>query len=172
MAESENGPATQPQAQPQSQVKMSVMAQFIRDLSFENIVAQKGIQGDVQPDIQVQVALEPKKRGADGQYEVISRYTVTSKNKGTDDTLFLLELQYGGIFKVEGVPEEQLHPFLSIECPRMLFPYVRRLVADITREGGFPALNLENIDFMQIYRNSIAQRAQAEAAKTEAPRAN
>ena len=92
--------------------------------------------------------------------------------KGTDDTLFLLELQYGGIFKVEGVPEEQLHPFLSIECPRMLFPYVRRLVADITREGGFPALNLENIDFMQIYRKSIAQRAQAEATKTEAPRAN
>ena len=72
---------------------------------------------------------------------------------------------------IEGVPDEQLHPFLSIECPRMLFPYIRRLVADITREGGFPPLNLENIDFMQVYRNSLAQRAKAEGGAEE-PRAN
>ena len=170
MAETDNG-AADAAAQTKPQVKMNVLAQFIRDLSFENIVAQKGIQGEVNPDIQVQVALEPKKRAAEGQYEVVVRFNVTSKNKGTEDTLFLLELQYGGIFQIEGVPEEQLHPFLSIECPRMLFPYVRRLVADITREGGFPPLNLENIDFMQVYRNSLAQRKKAEGGAEE-PRAN
>ncbi|NKB29289.1 MAG: protein-export chaperone SecB [Rhodobacteraceae bacterium] len=166
MAETDNGAAT-PAPETKPQVKMNVMAQFIRDLSFENIVAQKGIQGEVNPDIQVQVSLEPKKRAAEGQYEVVTRFNVTSKNKGTEDTLFLLELQYGGIFQIEGVPEEQLHPFLSIECPRMLFPYIRRLVADITREGGFPPLNLDNIDFMQVYRNSLAQRAKAEGSAEE-----
>ena len=170
MAETDNGAAA-PKPETKAQVKLNVMAQFIRDLSFENIVAQKGIQGEVNPDIQVQVALEPKKRAVEGQYEVVTRFNVTSKNKSTEDTLFLLELQYGGIFQIEGVPEEQLHPFLSIECPRMLFPYVRRLVADIPREGGFPPLNLDNIDFMQVYKNSLAQRKQAEGS-TEEPRAN
>ena len=58
-------------------------------------------------------------------------------------------------------PQEQLHPFLHIECPRMLFPYVRRIVSDVTRDGGFPALNLDNVDFIQVYRNDLARRAQA-----------
>ena len=167
MAEQENGAADQQQPQ----VKMSTLTQFIRDLSFENVLSQRGSGGEVSPDVQVSVNLDAKKRTPDHQFEVIVKMRVDSKNKGTEDTLFLLELQYGGIFQIEGVPEEQLHPFLSIECPRMLFPYVRRLVADITREGGFPPLNLENIDFMQVYRNSLAQRKKAEGGAEE-PRAN
>ncbi len=81
--------------------------------------------------------------------------------------MFVLELEYGGIFHIENVPEEQMHPFLLIECPRMLFPFVRRLVGDITREGGFPPLNLDNIDFVQLYRQTIAQRQAAQAAAGE-----
>ena len=77
------------------------------------------------------------------QYEVITKFKVISKNKVNGDTLFLLELDYGGIFQVEGVPEEQLHPFLLIECPRMLFPFVRRIISDVTRDGGFPPLNVD-----------------------------
>lgn len=78
-----------------------------------------------------------------------------------------MELEYGGIFHVENVPEEQLHPFLLIECPRMLFPFVRRIVSDVTRDGGFPPLNLENIDFVQLYRQTIAQRQAAQGAAAE-----
>lgn len=73
--------------------------------------------------------------------------------------LFLLELEYAGIFHVEGVPEDQLHPFLLIECPRMLFPFVRRIVSDMTSDGGFPAVNLETVDFVALYRQQLALRA-------------
>ncbi|WP_108260012.1 protein-export chaperone SecB [Mangrovicoccus ximenensis] len=162
----ENGAAPQ-----QPQVKMQILGQFIRDLSFENIVAQKGVQGDVKPDVQVQVNLDAKKRPADNQYEVQTKFTVTSKNKDSDDVLFRMDLDYAGIFQIEGVPEAQLHPFLMIECPRMLFPFVRRIVSDVTRDGGFPPLNLENVDFMGIYRNEIARRAAAQQP-AEAPVVN
>ena len=145
-------------------VKMNVLAQFVRDLSFENILAQKGSQGEVQPDVQVQVNLDAKKRSADHQYEVVMKLKIESKSKGTDTTLFILEMDYAGVFHVENVPEEQLHPFLLIECPRMLFPFARRIVSDITRDGGFPPLNLEMIDFVQPYRNEIARRQKQQAA--------
>jgi len=126
-------------------------------------LAQKGISGEVNPDIQVQVNLDARKRQIENQYEVIVKLKVTSKNKETDDKLFLLELEYGGIFVITGVPEDQLHPFLLIECPRMLFPFLRRIVSDVTRDGGFPPLNLDTIDFLQLYRNELARRA-AEAS--------
>ena len=153
---SENGNGAAPEA---PQVRMQVMAQYIRDMSFENAVAQKGLAGsDVQPEIQVAVSLDARKRAVDHQYEVLNKYRVTSTNKSDGATLFLLELEYGGVFHVEGVPEDQLHPFLLIECPRLLFPYVRRIVSDITRDGGFPPLNIDNVDFLLLYRQELARR--------------
>lgn len=150
---------------PAPQVKMQVLAQYIRDMSFENIVAQKGISGaEVQPDIQVAVSLDARKRQAENQYDVITKFKVTSKNKVNGETLFLLELEYAGTFLVEGVPEEQLHPFLLIECPRLLFPFVRRIISDVTRDGGFPPLNVDSVDFLALYRQELARRAQASAA--------
>lgn len=149
------------------QIKMSVLAQFVRDMSFENMVAQKGLTGgDVQPDIQVAVSLDARKRPADHQYEVISKFRVTSKNKVNGDMLFLLELDYGGIFHVEGVAEEQLHPFLLIECPRLLFPFIRRIISDVTRDGGFPPLNVDTVDFLALYRQELARRAEAQKPET------
>ncbi|MCK0140175.1 protein-export chaperone SecB [Aliiroseovarius sp. F47248L] len=144
------------------QPKMQVLGQFIRDMSFENILAQKGVQGEVQPDINVEVALDAKKRPTDNQFEVISKYTIGSKNKNGGEQLFLMELEYAGIFQVENVPEDQMHPFLMIECPRMLFPFVRRIVADVTRDGGFPSLNLDTVDFLALYRHEIERRVAAE----------
>ena len=153
---SENGNGAAPEA---PQVRMQVMAQYIRDMSFENAVAQKGLAGsEVQPEIQVAVSLDARKRAVDHQYEVLNKYRVTSTNKNDGATLFLLELEYGGVFHVEGVPEDQLHPFLLIECPRLLFPYVRRIVSDITRDGGFPPLNIDNVDFLALYRQELARR--------------
>ena len=155
------------EAQQPVQPNMNILAQFIRDMSFENILAQKGINGEVNPDVQVQVNLDGRKRQIENQYEVVIKLKIVSKNKETDDNLFLLEMEYGGIFVITGVPDDQLHPFLLIECPRMLFPFLRRIVSDVTRDGGFPPLNLETIDFLQLYRNELARR-QAEASPEKA----
>lgn len=162
-----NGAA--PAAQPQQQApRMQILAQFIRDLSFENAVAQKGApSGDVQPEVGVQVSLDARKRGAENQYEVISKFRITSKNKADDQTLFLAELDYGGVFHIEGIPEDQLHPFLMIECPRQLFPFVRRIISDLIRDGGFPPFNLDPIDFVALYRQELARRMQTQQAAPE-----
>jgi len=142
----------------QPQIKMNVLTQFIRDMSFENILAQKGASGEVVPDVKVTVNLDAKKRQADNQFEVVMKLGVDSGVKDTDQKMFLLELEYVGVFNIEGVPEDQMHPFLLIECPRMLFPFARRIVSDVTRDGGFPPLNLETIDFVALYRNELARR--------------
>ena len=149
-----------------AQPSVNVLAQYIRDLSFENILAQKGVSGDVTPDIQIQVKLDARKRSVTDQYETVIKLNIDSKSKDTNDQLFLLEIEYAGVFTVTGVPDEQLHPFLMIECPRMIFPFLRRVVSDLTQDGGFPALNLETIDFMQLYR-SEALRRQTEAASED-----
>ena len=143
--------------------KMQVLAQFIKDMSFENILAQKGTSGDVEPNIEVQVNLDAKKRPVENQFEVSIKLQVGAKTKQSGDQIFILELDYAGIFHVENVAEEQLHPFLLIECPRMLFPFLRRVVSDITRDGGFQSLNLETIDFLQLYKAEMMRR-QAESA--------
>ncbi len=155
--------AAAPQPQ-QAQPQMKVLGQFVRDLSFENIMAQKGISGEVQPDVSVQVNLDAKKRSVEHQYDVTVKLKVDSKAKTGGEPLFLLELEYAGIFHIEGVPDAQMHPFLLIECPRMLFPFLRRIVSDVTRDGGYPALNLENIDFLSIYRNELARQQAAQQA--------
>ena len=147
------------------QPSMNILAQFIRDMSFENILAQKGTEGGVSPDVEVRVNLDARKRSDQDQYEIIIKLNVSSKSKENADPLFLLELEYGGIFEISGVSDEQMHPFLLIECPRMLFPFLRRIVSDITRDGGFPPLNLENIDFIKLYKIEAA-RKQAETEKS------
>jgi len=153
-------------------IKMQVLAQYVRDLSFENIAIQKGLSGsEVQPDIQIAVSRDARKRAVPNQYDVITKFKVTSRNKTTDEPLFLLELEYGGTFLIEGIADDQLHPFLLIECPRLLFPFVRRIISDVTRDGGFPALNLDQVDFLALYRQDMARRAQAKA-EAPAERAN
>lgn len=141
--------------------KMNILAQYVRDLSFENILAQKGVDGELNPEIQVNVNIDAKKRTTDKQFDVIIKLRVDSKSKNTNNILFVLELDYGGVFQIENVPDDQLHPYLLIECPRMLFPFLRRIVSDITRDGGFPPLNLENIDFLKLYRQEIDRRKNA-----------
>jgi preprotein translocase subunit SecB len=94
----------------------------------------------------------------------MNKFRVASKNKATGENLFLMELEYAGVFLVEGVPEDQIHPFLLIECPRMLFPFVRRIISDVTRDGGFPALNVDTVDYMALYRQELARRSEAQKA--------
>ncbi len=152
MAEEEKAAANEEQQAP----RMQIVNQYIRDLSFENVAAQKNTNLSAQPDISVQVNLDARK-GNENQYEVIQKLTISAVNG--EDTIFLLEIDYAGIFHIENVPEDQLHPFLMIECPRMLFPFVRRIARDVTADGGFPPLNIDNIDFVQLYRAELARMA-------------
>ncbi len=156
----ENGDNGTAAAQSQPQIQMRILGQFIRDLSFENVLVQKPVSGsDIQPDVNVQVNLDARRReGQDRQFEVSVKLNIESKAKGSGNVLFLLEIDYGGFFFIDGVPEDQLHPFLLIECPRMLFPFLRRIVSDITRDGGFPPLNMDPIDFVALYRAELARR--------------
>ena len=152
---------------PKKPLKMQVLAQYIRDMSFENILAQKGITGEVKPNVSIQVNIDAKKRPVEHQYEVIIKSNISSKTKEKDEPMFLLELEYAGIFHIENISEDQLHPYLMIECPRMIFPFLRRIVSDVTRDGGFPSLNLETIDFLALYRSEIQRRVD-ENAKAKA----
>jgi len=151
------GAAQQPPAQP----RMQALGQFVRDLSFENVAVRKGIDGNVQPEVQVAISMDARKRSVENQYEVIHKFKVTAKQRDADQIVFVLELEYGGIFAVEGVSDDAIHPFLLIECSRMMFPFERRIVADTTRDGGFPPLNLENVDFLTLYRQELQRRAQS-----------
>ncbi|WIV50796.1 protein-export chaperone SecB [Marivivens sp. LCG002] len=150
--------------QQQPQIKQRIIAQYVRDLSFENILAQKGANAEGQPEMSIKVNLDARKR-AENTYEVITKLNVSANSKENKEPLFILEVEYAGVFHIEGVPEEQLHPYLLIECPRMTFPFIRRIVSDVSRDGGFPPLNLENIDFLSIYRNELARRAEAQKAQ-------
>ena len=159
MAETGNGADQAPQ------IQLNVINQFVRDLSFENILAQKREQGELQPDIQVQVNLDAQKREAENHYEVAIKLNIENRDKNNPEhKIFIMEIDYAGLFFIAGVPEEQMHPFLLIECPRLLFPFLRRIVSDISRDGGFPPLNLDNIDFMGLYRQELARR-QAETGQ-------
>jgi len=158
MTDETNGAAAPQAAQP----RMQILNQFIRDLSFENIAVQKGQLPEGKPEIKVQINLDAQPRGTD-QFDVALKVKVDSTVSGAP--LFILELDYAGRFVIQNVPQDQLHALMMIECPRLIFPFVRRVVADVTRDGGYPPLNLEMIDFLALYRNEIARR-QAEAEKS------
>lgn len=138
--------------------RLSVLGQSVRDLSFENIAVQKRLKPTGQPEIKVHVNLDAKKGDADNIFEVSLTLNVSSKDKTSGETLFLLELDYTGMFLVENVQEGFLHPFLMIECPRVMFPFVRRIVSDLVRDGGFPPFDLELIDFAALYQKEMGKR--------------
>ena len=138
---------------------MQVLTQYVRDLSFENIAAQKGLGLGRQAGRAGQRSTStPSRRPAD-RYEVALKLKVDSKIGETP--VFILELDYAGLFLIQNVPQEQLTALLMIECPRLIFPYVRRVVGDVTRDGGYPPLNLEQIDFLALYRTEVARRQAA-----------
>lgn len=157
MAEETNGAAAAPAAP-----RMQIITQYVKDLSFENIAAQKGVAQDGKPDVRVQVNIDAQPRGQD-RYEVSLKLRVDSKVG--EGQVFILELDYAGLFLIENVPQEQVHPLVMIECPRLMFPYARRIVSDVTRDGGYPPLSLEQIDFMALYRAELARRQSAAPAQ-------
>ena len=143
------------------QPRVDVALQYIRDLSFENVAAQKYVNTEVKPELSVQVNVEANKR-AENRYEVVLRLNASARDG--DITVFLLEIDYAGQFVISNVPEAHLHPLLLVECPRLLFPFVRRIARDLTADGGFPPLNIDNVDFVSLYKSELArQMAKREA---------
>ncbi|MFO1107302.1 MAG: protein-export chaperone SecB [Amaricoccus sp.] len=140
--------------------RLQILTQYIRDLSFENIAAQKGISSDGKPDLQVQINIDVQQRAED-RFEVILRLKLDSKVDAAP--VFILEIDYAGFFLIQNVPADQMHPLLMIECPRLIFPFLRRVVSDVTRDGGYPPVNLEMVDFLGLYRAEMARRQAGEA---------
>jgi preprotein translocase subunit SecB len=139
---------------------LQVMAQYIKDLSFEN--PGVAVELTQRPQIELAVDLNAKRLDAD-MFEVELKIRVDAKNDGK--ALFLLEVAYAGVFRLTNVPDTATQQaILLIQAPHMLFPFVRRVVADIVRDGGMPPLMIEPIDFMALYQARVAQAAGAPTA--------
>jgi preprotein translocase subunit SecB len=159
----QNGGATQaPQQDPGNMQPLSVMAQYIKDLSFENPLAPR-LPERQQPSINIQVgvSLDPL---SETDIEVVLK--IEGKAVLPNNTvLFAIELQYAGVFRIQNVPQESLQPFVLIECPRLLFPFAREIIATTTANGGFPPLMLDPVDFAGLYRENLARGQAAATAK-------
>jgi preprotein translocase subunit SecB len=143
-------------------VQVRIIGQYIKDLSFENPNIRKLLGGPGEkPNLRVEVNVNAVKM-ADKVFESAIEFKAEAANK--DGVIYDLELTYAGLFQVESMPEEALEPFLLINCPALLFPFLRRLVADITREGGFPPLMLDPIDFAGLYMSRRQQKGNAPVA--------
>jgi preprotein translocase subunit SecB len=141
---------------------LNALGQYLKDLSFENPNAPRSLAPpDKPPNIQVQVNVDAKQL-APTDFEVSLK--LDAKAGEGADVLFKLDLEYAGVFRLTNIPQEQVHPIVMIECPRLLFPYVRQIVSDATRDGGFPALFLDPIDFVGLYQQKAAEAAKAQGA--------
>ena len=140
-----------------------VNAQFVKDLSFENPRAPASLMATrEQPKIDVNVSVNARNL-SERTFEVT--LTIRADAKSGEDPAFVTELVYAGIFTLAGVPEDALRPTLLIECPRLLFPFARRIIADATRDGGFPPLFINPIDFVALYRNQFSLHEQQPAGQ-------
>lgn len=139
--------------------RLQIVAQYVKDLSFENPNAPTSLMGGKgNPAINVSVDVQAKHRGGE-EYESDLRISVSAKLED-ETTVFIAELVYGGVFRLSNIPENQLQPVVLIECPRLLFPFARRVLADATRDGGFPPLMLDPIDFAALYQQQLTARGE------------
>jgi preprotein translocase subunit SecB len=164
MATSTNGPSNAPQP------VLQVLAQYIKDLSFENPNAPKSLSPSAQqPEININNHVDASQVG-EPDIEVSLRVDCKAHLAGT--VLFNLELTYSGIFRVQNVPAQNMHPLVLIECPRLLFPFAREIVANAVRDGGFPPLLLQPVDFAALYQQKMVEmRAAAPPSAPGVPQA-
>jgi preprotein translocase subunit SecB len=152
--------AEQPPLGAQAMINARCVAQYIKDLSFENPNVAKLLQGPGDnPNLEIAVEVKPQQMGPN-LYESAIEFKAQAVSK--NGTIYDMEVVYAGLFQIESIPPAMLEPFLLINCPSLIFPYLRRLVADLTREGGFPPLALDPIDFGALY-----VRRQQELAATQ-----
>ncbi len=159
-----NGNGTPPEAGPSPQ--LSVLAQYTKDLSFENPNAPASLTPQQKaPAISIQINVGANNT-AQNEFEVT--LSVHGKAEHGDKLMFSFELAYAGLFKIENVPQENLPPLVMIECPRLLFPFAREIIATAVRDGGFPPLMLDPVDFVSLYRQNM-ERANAAQQQQQQP---
>lgn len=153
---SSNGGDTAPSgAQPQQQPGIHVLGQYIKDLSFENPSAPRSLRPSDKPptlDVNVNVNARPQSQ-TDFEIEL----KLDARAVRGEEVLFIVEVTYAGLFQIRNVPQEHIQPLVLIECPRLLFPFARQIVADATRQGGFPPLMIDPVDFTALYRRRLAE---------------
>jgi preprotein translocase subunit SecB len=160
-----NGNGTPPEAAPAPQI--NVLAQYTKDLSFENPNAPASLGPQPQqPAIGIQINVTAN-NVAENEFEVVLAIEGKAENSGK--LMFSFDLAYAGVFRIVNLPKENLHPFIMIECPRLLFPFAREIIATSVRDGGFPPLMLDPVDFVGLYRQTLEkqQAAAAQAAQVK-----
>lgn len=158
------GPNGNPPGTPDGpQLRIQILGQYVKDLSFENPGAPSNMAA--RPQIDLGVDLQARRLDAE-RFEVELKLRVSAKAE--DKSMFLLELAYGGLFMIQNAPEEILQQILLIDGPHLLFPFARRIVADAVRDGGMPPLMIEPIDFASLYR---ARMAEGQATRAGQPHA-
>lgn len=146
----------------QKPVEVQIVGQFIKDMSFENPNIERLLDGPgEQPNIKLEINVGAKRVRPDLYESAIEFKAVASVKEGT---IYDLEVVYAGLFRVRNLPEQALEPFMLVNCPTLIFPFLRRLVADVTREGGFPPLLLDPIDFAQLFMRRKSEQAEAMAS--------
>ncbi len=147
------------------QPQLNILGQYVKDLSFENPGAPKTLGArEKAPNINISVNVNANPL-SDTDFDVL--LTLSAKAEDGKATLFAAELVYGGVFRLSGFPKEHILPVLFIECPRILFPFARQIIAECTRNGGFPPLMIDPIDFAQMFQQRLAEE-QAKA-KVQVP---
>lgn len=166
MSDTPSPDAAAPAAGPEESrtAMIRVLAQFVKDLSFENpgLLAPPNA-GSPEIELGIDIRVEPG--GQEGVYGVDLRLNARAKRPNADAVVFICELVYSGVFHLQDARPADVEPLLLIECPRLLFPFARRVIADVTRDGGHPPLLIDPIDFLGLYRQ---QRAAAPSAEAEA----
>lgn len=134
---------------------LNILAQYIKDFSFENPGAPRSLQArDKAPAININVNVNANPL-SDTEFDVV--LSLNAEAKDGDKVVFVTELVYGGVFRISGFPQEHMLPVLFIECPRLLFPFARQIIADATRNGGFPPLMIDPIDFAQMFAQRVSE---------------
>ena len=160
-----NGNGTPPEAALPPQ--LNVLAQYTKDLSFENPNAPASLAPQASaPQINIQINVGAN-NVAQNEYEVT--LSVEGKAENDGKMIFSFELAYAGVFRILNVPQENLHPLIMIECPRLLFPFAREIIATAVRDGGFPPLMLDPVDFVGLYQQNLQRQAAAQAASGVKP---
>lgn len=147
---------------PQGQSQVQLVGQYIKDLSFENPNVGKlaELKGE-NPDLRFEINVNAQRVGADLYESAIQFHANASAKVGV---IYDLELVYAGLFRIQNIPEESLEPFMLVNCPTLIFPFLRRIVADVTRDGGFPPLMLDPMDFGALF---VRRKQQEGAEKTK-----
>jgi preprotein translocase subunit SecB len=149
----ERGASAQPLPQ-EAAPQLNVLAQYIKDFSFENPNAPRSFQPSQSPSINIQINVDFKPM-SETDFEVALK--IEGKGDAGGTVLFAFDLVFAGIFRVQNVPKENIHPLVMIECPRLLFPFAREIISSAVRNGGFPPLLIDPVDFVGLYQQKMAE---------------